>query len=117
MATKALSRMQRTDPPMTKLKAAVGTDEANVGTTDYKIPTDRIIDVPDDQVADLIARCGFSVVDDDLPAPDGSVNMRAPSDCDGCSVGGISYVPDKNGIVNVPAVSAVDLMSHGFVAV
>ena len=99
----------------TKLKAAPGTDEANVGTTDYKFLPGGIINVPDDQVDDLVARGGFTVVEKAPAAPDGSVAMKAPDAGASCSFGGISYTPDKKGFVIVPAIAVAVLIAHGFV--
>ena len=102
---------------MARLKAASGTTEANVGTTDYIIPPDGIIDVPDSAVDDLVSRGGFTPVTAP-PAPvDGTAIMRAPDANASFTYAGVSYSAGVDGVLTVPVEAVSAMVSHGFTVV
>ena len=102
---------------MARLKAAAGTTDVNVGETDYPVPADGVIDVPDNAVDDLVARGGFEL-DPDAPAPViGTLIMKAPDINASCSYAGVSYTAGADGNVAVPVDAVAALISHGFAVV
>lgn len=46
-----------------------------------------------------------------------TTKLQAPEGCTGASFDGVEYEADKNGVVEVPAAAAAELLSHGFTAV
>lgn len=97
-----------------KLRITQGTDEANDGTNRYPVERDGTVVVPADVADRLLQGGGFiEVVTDAPPALTGWAKLRHP-DGSGCSWGGVSYEPDKKGLVTVPTAAVDDLASHGF---
>jgi hypothetical protein len=93
-----------------------GSDEANDGTSRYRVETDGTVRVPADVAERLMLGGGFiEVVGEAAPAPSGWAKLRN-ADGTGCSWGGISYHPDAVGGVTVPSAAVADLASHGFTA-
>ena len=103
---------------MVRLLAPEGTDEANFGEERFRVDNDGYALVPTEAVDALIATGGFTHPEPDdeeagPTAPEGSVLLYHPEGL-GCSFGGVSYEPDDNGAVSVPAHAAKDLVTHGF---
>lgn len=99
------------------LRITQGTDEANDGTSRYRVAPDGTVTVPGEVADRLMQGGGFIEVVGDTPVvPVGLVRLRHP-DGSGCSWGGTSYAPGKGGVVTVPVTAEADLASHGFVRV
>jgi hypothetical protein len=98
-----------------RLHAPPGTDEANFGTTKYRVNNDGTIDVPEAAAEALLDRGGFAP-DDEPDAPSaGMVPVQHATDPKATvSWGAVTYAPDENGILQVPAEAVADLGPHGF---
>jgi len=108
--------MARFEKKLHKLHAPRGTDEANANGVLYRVDNDGTINVPDEAVDPLLSLGGFTEEDQSDDDPSGEVLMKSMTGALGCSWGGNSYEPDSDGFFVVPAVAAVDLADHGFVA-
>lgn len=76
-----------------------------------------LVDMPD-HVAEhfLLGNSGFSRMTEVAPSPPGpfeTVRVKHP-DGASCGWGGVSYEPDADGVVEVPAAAVSDLICHGF---
>ncbi len=92
-----------------KLKAPKGTDEVNVGTESYRVDNDQIVEVPEEAVAPLLERGGFTEVDAEPDVPEGFVLVGHPDPHASCGQG------EKCGdFFKVPAAIASELIGHGF---
>lgn len=103
-----------------RLRAPVGTDEANYSGAErpYKVAPDGTVEVDEGAVAGLVGAGGFSLIEEEPAVELGKVKLvNADDPTAGVSFGGVSYQPDEDGIVTVPAEAAADLVSHGFVPV
>jgi hypothetical protein len=102
-----------------------GQDEANHGTSRYRVGIDGRVAVPPEVAACLVNNGGFAV----LKQAAASHSKRQPGDlrsgslvrlhhdaAGACSYGGDLYLADRNGDFLVPAEAVVELMAHGFVA-
>lgn len=111
-------------PELIALRAVFGQDEANHGTTRYRVDGAGLVQVPPEAVGFLISKGGFV-----LAKTMGATATKAqPTDADpsrlvrlhhddaaGCSYAGCNYPSDQNGDVLVPAEAVTDLTGHGFV--
>jgi hypothetical protein len=110
-------------PDLIALRALFGQDEANHGTSRYRVGIDGLVTVPPEAAVYLIKNAGFSIVrcaaaSRSKPQPGSSrlgpfVRLHHDT-ADGCSYGGDEYLADPNGDVLVPAEAVVELMAHGF---
>lgn len=100
---------------MKKLKAPIGSEGANIGTTLFKLDADGNVTVPDDAAQTLVGVGGFEMVCDVPDAPDGSTVLRSEIGPQSCSFGDQSFSTDENGFVTVPTAMVGQLLSHGFV--
>jgi hypothetical protein len=113
-------------PEPIALRAVFGQDEANHGTTRYRVDGDGLVHVPREAVPFLTSTGGFAVEETmaarvseaQRPSTDRSSLVRLHHDtAAGCSYGGDAYWSDDNGDVLVPAEAVADLLGHGFVPV
>jgi hypothetical protein len=74
-----------------------------------------LVDMPPEIARHFIHNGGFAMVNSPAPAPAGMVRLAHPNGI-GCSYGGVSYEPDEEGHVLVPAGAPAELAAHGFVA-
>ncbi len=101
-------------PALVRLRAQFGSDEANFGTERYRVDNDGTVLVSVDAAPSLLHNGGFTMADDPRPAvPAGMVMLVHPLNI-GCSYGGLSYEPDGEGCVLVPAGATEQLAAHGF---
>ncbi|WP_271024972.1 hypothetical protein [Rhizobium sp. RCAM05973] len=100
---------------MKKLKAPIGSEGANIGTTLFKLDPDGNVIVPDDAVQTLVGVGGFEIVADIPDAPEGQTVLRSVVGSQSCSFGDQSFSTDGNGYVTVPTALVDSLLSHGFV--
>ncbi len=98
---------------MLRLRATQGQDEANFGTELFRVNNDHTVEVPVEAVDALTSVGGFELIPERATPPAGMVHMAHPQGV-GCSWGGVTYEPDADGIVTVPAAAGADLASHGF---
>jgi len=98
--------------PNVKLHTNVS-DEANYGTTKYRVGNSGNIEVPVEAAESLIRIGGYVEEKDPVPPPDGSVAVIGEP---GSSVswGGESYTADGDGHVTVPLAALADVEAHGF---
>lgn len=98
---------------MVRLYATQGSDEANWGTFAYRVDNDGSVDVPEEAVADLIKTGGYVL---DAPKSFSSAGLARVRRADGggLSYGGVSYEPDEDGVITVPAEAVDELQAHGF---
>jgi hypothetical protein len=99
---------------MKKLKAPIGADGANVGTTLFPIDADGNVTVPDDAAQTLVGVGGFQIVTDIPEADEGQTVLVSTVGAQSCSFGADSYSTDENGYVTVPTAMVASLLSHGF---
>lgn len=105
-----------------KLKAPVGTDEANIGEQSFPVGEDGTVSVPDDSVETLVGAGGFiEVIDATAPIAEDDVAtsgalLAAPDGALSVSWGGVTY-RTMAGKVRVPHAAVSDLISHGYVEV
>ncbi|NTF67967.1 hypothetical protein [Rhizobium rhizogenes] len=99
---------------MKKLKAPIGADGANIGTSLFKLDTDGNVTVPDDAVQTLIGVGGFSIIADVPVASEGETTLVSLNGPSSCSFGGKTFTTDDNGYVVVPTDLVGSLLSHGF---
>lgn len=113
-------------PELIALRAVFGQDEANHGTTRYRVDGVGLVHVPPEAIGFLISKGGFALAKTTAAVAvknqptDSHPNclMRLHhDDAAGCSYAGRNYPSDQNGDVLVPAEAAADLMAHGFVPV
>ena len=114
------------------LRAVFGQDEANHGTTRYRVDNDGLVRVPREAVSFLTGKGGFAVAKTTaatvLASEEASPLLTAAAraekadmvklrheDAAGCSYRGCEYSADENGDVLVPAEAVRDLLAHGFV--
>jgi len=100
---------------MKKLKAPIGSEGANIGTTLFKLDADGNVTVPDDAAQTLVGVGGFEIICDVPDAPNGQTVLRSAIGPQSCSFGDQSFSTDENGFITVPTVMAEQLLSHGFV--
>jgi hypothetical protein len=98
-----------------KLKAPIGAEGANIGTTLYVLDADGCVEVPDDDAQTLVGVGGFALVSDDAPEPEGHTVLRSLDGPQSCSFGTSSFTTDADGFVTVPTSMVDMLLSHGFV--
>ncbi|NTG73296.1 hypothetical protein G6M02_08135 [Agrobacterium rhizogenes] len=99
---------------MKKLKAPVGADGANIGTSLFKLDTDGNVTVPDDAVQTLVGVGGFSIIADIPVASEGETTLVSLNGPSACSFGDKTFATDDNGYVVVPTDLVASLLSHGF---
>jgi hypothetical protein len=102
-----------------KLRAPVGTDEANYGENRYRVDNDGIVEVPDAAAQPLMDVGGFVAVDQpSLVSPeiftDPVAKLKAPEGATTCSWSGDVFDVDSTGHVHVPAAAVGALVDHGF---
>jgi hypothetical protein len=109
------------------LRAMFGQDEANHGTTRYRVGPEGLVIVPPEVAEPLLKRGGFALAavgpapgDPVMPTPASAslalVALRhRTAGC--CSFGGTQYCADKSGVVQVPAEAVPELAGHGFMPV
>jgi hypothetical protein len=108
-------------PERIALRAVFGQDEANHGTTRYRVDADGLVLVPREAVPFLTSTGGFVVAK--TMAARSAAAQRPDTDlvrlhhdvAAGCSYGGDRYPSDDHGDVLVPAEAVADLLGHGFV--
>jgi hypothetical protein len=108
-------------PNKVRLKAPVGTDEANHSVSfgkPYKVdPNTGIVEVDPEAVAPLLDKGGFTLADPPAPVAiaDGMEELVNQDD-PGASVSfdGKSYAPDADGVLQVPVKAVHALRAHGF---
>lgn len=101
-------------PRFRKLRASPGTDEVNIDGRSIRVPADRVVEVPIEEVEALTKVGGFTIEGEEVDVPDGLVAI-AHADATSCSWGGQSFEAE-NGVFFVPCAAVADLQAHGFVA-
>jgi len=99
-----------------KMRAPKGTDQVNHGDTAYVTDKSGNVEVPAEAVAPLLAVGGFVAEDESDEDPTGFVRVKHSGDATALSWRGDSYAIRADGSFLVPAVSAFDLLDHGFSA-
>ena len=113
-------------PGVIAVRAVFGQDEANHGTTRFRVGPDRVVVVPQEAAEPLLKRGGFARVGVAATptlaiaacplAPALLVPLRHKT-AQGCSYNGSDYRADPSGVVRVPAEAVAELAGHGFMSV
>lgn len=99
-----------------RLIAPAGTDECNWAGNRYRVANDGSVEVDAGAVGPLLATGGFSLADPAQPVPaTWLVPVRHLTDPNAtCTVNGVTYAPDGDGVVQVPAFAVAGVACHGF---
>lgn len=105
-----------------KLRAPVGTDEANYGQTRYRVNNDGVVDVPDDAASALMDVGGFVAIDAPVSVDadvfaDPVAKLKAPEGATCCTWDAVVFDVDREGFVYVPPSAVGALAAHGYVLI